>query len=164
MRVFTLRGFTWLPAWKYVTMCNISSLWVATFFPVKKYILHAEHMRWRLHWGEWRFSPQFSKWARMYLACGVVAERTLYFCLARKLTWPLGSTHIFTQWEWLILFNLDHFSGQHQIGESPPYYPFLRTFRTGWTYFLSAPFIAAASQHPEESHLIYGPLESTLLD
>ena len=30
-------------------------------------------------------------------------------------------------------------------------------------YLLSAPFIAAASQHHEESHLIYGPLEATLL-
>ncbi len=30
--------------------------------------------------------------------------------------------------------------------------------------FLSAPFIAAESQHHEESHLIYGPFESTLLD
>ena len=31
-------------------------------------------------------------------------------------------------------------------------------------YLLSAPFIAAASQHHEESHLIYGTLEYTLLD
>ena len=28
--------------------------------------------------------------------------------------------HIFTQSGWLILFSLDHFSGLHQIGESPP--------------------------------------------
>ena len=28
--------------------------------------------------------------------------------------------HIFTQSGWLILFSQDHFSGQHQIGESPP--------------------------------------------
>ena len=49
-----------------------------------------------------------------------VAERTSYCCLARKLIWPLGSTHIFIQWGWLILFNPDHFSRQHQIGESPP--------------------------------------------
>ena len=39
-----------------------------------------------------------------------------------------------------------------------------RTFRTGRTYLLSAPFIAAEAQHHKESHLIYGPLESTLLD
>ena len=32
----------------------------------------------------------------------VVAERNSYFCLARKLIWPLGSTHIFPQWGWLI--------------------------------------------------------------
>ena len=61
-------------------------------------------------------------------------------------------------------FFRDHFSGQHQNGESPPNYLFLRTFRTGQTYLLSAPFIAAASQHHEESHLIYGPLGSILLD
>ena len=93
-----------------------------------------------------------------------VAERTSYFCLKRKLIWPLWSTHIFTQWEWLILFNPDHFSGQHQNGESPPNSLFLRIIRTGQTYLLSASFIAAASPHHEESHLINGPLESTLLD
>ena len=37
-------------------------------------------------------------------------------------------------------------------------------FRTRQTYLLSTPFIAAASQHHEKSHLIYGPLESILLD
>ena len=31
-------------------------------------------------------------------------------------------------------------------------------------YFLSAPFIAAESQHHEERRLIYGRFESTLLD
>ena len=40
---------------------------------------------------------------------------------------------------------------------------FLRTFQAGWTYFLSTPFIAAELQHHEESRLIYGPFESTLL-
>ena len=30
--------------------------------------------------------------------------------------------------------------------------------------FLSTPFVAAVSQHHEESRLIYGPFESTLLD
>ena len=57
-----------------------------------------------------------------------------------------------------------HFSGQHQIGESPPNTLFLRTFRKGQTYLLSALLLAAASWHHEESHLIYGPLESILLD
>ena len=38
-----------------------------------------------------------------------VTKRTSYFCLARKLIWPLWSTHIFTQWGWLILFSLDFF-------------------------------------------------------
>ena len=57
-----------------------------------------------------------------------VAERTSYFCLARKLIWPLWSTHIFTQWGWLILFSPDHFSGQYQIWEGLPKTLFLRTF------------------------------------
>ena len=89
---------------------------------------------------------------------GVVAERTSYFCLARKLIWPLWSSHIFTQWGWLILFNPDHFPRQHKNGESPPNYLFLRTFRAGRTYFLSAPFIAAESQHHAQtsSYLIPG--------
>ena len=93
-----------------------------------------------------------------------VAKKTLHFCLARKLIWPLWSLHIFTQWGWFILFSPDHFSGQHKNGESPQNTLFFRTFRTGWTYILSAPCIAAEAQHHEESHLIYGPLESTLLD
>ena len=93
-----------------------------------------------------------------------VAERTSYFCLARKLIWLLWSSHTFTQWGWLIEFSPDHFPGQHKNGESPPNYLFLRTFRAGRTYFLSAPFIAVESQQHEESRLIYGPFESTLLD
>ena len=82
----------------------------------------------------------------------------------RKLICPLRSTHIFIQWGWLILFSPDHFSGQHQIEEIPPNTLFLRTFRIGQTYLLSAPFITATPQHHEESHLIYGPLEYFLLD
>ena len=74
------------------------------------------------------------------------------------------SSRIFTQWGWFILFSPDHFPGQHKNGESPPNYLFLRTFRAGRTYFLSGPFIAAESRHHEESHLIYGPFESILLD
>ena len=84
--------------------------------------------------------------------------------MARKLIWPLWLSHIFTQWRLLILFNPDHFPRQHKNGESPPNYLFLRTFRTRRTYFLSALFIVAESQHHEESRLIYGPLESNLLD
>ena len=76
----------------------------------------------------------------------------------------LWSSDIFTKLGWLILFSPDHFPGQHKNGESPPNYLFPRTFRTGRTYFLSAPFIAAESQHHEESRLIYGAFESTLLD
>ena len=95
---------------------------------------------------------------------GIVAERTSYFCLARKLIWPLWLSHIFTQWGWLIPFSPDHFPRQHENSESPPNYLFLRTFWAGRMYFLSVPFIAAESQHHSESHLIYGPFESTLLD
>ena len=87
-----------------------------------------------------------------------VAERTPYFCLARKLIWLLWSSHICTQLGWLILFSPGHFLRQHKNGKSPLNYHFLRTFRAGRTYFLSAPFIAAESQHHEESRLIYGPL------
>ncbi len=72
--------------------------------------------------------------------------------------------HIFTQSGWLILFSPDHFSGQHQIGESPPNTLFLRSFQTGQTYLLSTLLLAAASHHHGESHLIYGPLASILLD
>ena len=84
--------------------------------------------------------------------------------MARKLIWPLWSSYIFTQWGWLILFSSDHFPGQHRNGESPLNTLFLRTFRTGRTHFLSASCIAVEAQHHEESHLIYGNLESTLLD
>ena len=58
------------------------------------------------------------------------------------------STHIFTQSGWLILFNPDHFSGQHQIGEKPPNTLFLRSFRTGQTYLLSALFISSGITTP----------------
>ena len=62
--------------------------------------------------------------------------------------WPLGSTHIFTRWGWLILFLPDHFFGQHQIGEKPPNTLFLRTFRKGQTYLLSALFISSSITTP----------------
>ena len=41
---------------------------------------------------------------------------------------------------------------------------FLRSFETGQTELLSALLLAATSHHHEESHLIYGPLASILLD
>ena len=77
-----------------------------------------------------------------------VAERTSYFCLARKLIWPLGSMHIFTQCGWLILFSPDHFSGQHQTGEGLPNTLFLRTFRKGQMYLLSTLFISSSITTP----------------
>ena len=36
MHIFTLHGFMWLLAWKYMTICNISSLRTAMFFLVKE--------------------------------------------------------------------------------------------------------------------------------
>ena len=90
-------------------------------------------------------------------------ERTSNFCLARKSTWPLISSDIFTQWGWLI-HSARNIPGQFKDGEREPIYHFLRTFRAGRTYFLSAPFIAAESQYHEESRLTYGPFESTLLE
>ena len=62
------------------------------------------------------------------------------------------------------LFSPDHFPGQHKNDESTPNYLSLRAFRAGRTYILSAPFIAAESPHHEESRLIYGPFEFTLID
>ena len=62
--------------------------------------------------------------------CVRVAERNSYFCLVRKLIWPLWSSYIFTQWGWFILFSPDYFPWQHKNGESPPNYLFLRTFRS----------------------------------
>ena len=52
------------------------------------------------------------------------------------------------------------FLGQHKNGERPPnfLFLFLRIFRAGRTYLLSASFITAESQHHEESHLVYRPL------
>ena len=115
--------------------------------------------------GRWMCGSKLQLTCRLHWYVGrFVAERSSYFCLARKLIGPLWSSHIFTQWGWLILFSPDHFPGQHKNGESPPNYHFLRTCRVGRTYFLSAPFIAAESQYHEESRLIYGPFESTFLD
>ena len=36
MCIFSLCGFTWLLAWRYVTICDISLLGAAMFFPVEK--------------------------------------------------------------------------------------------------------------------------------
>ena len=87
-----------------------------------------------------------------------------YFCLARKLIWPLGSTHIFTQWGWHILFSPVHFfraspnwgkSAKHSLPQK----------LSNWTGVLTVhSSLAEASRHHEESHLIYGPLESILID
>ena len=62
-----------------------------------------------------------------------VAERISYFCLARNLIRPLGSTHNFTQSGWFILFNLDHHSEQHKLGAPPNTLSFTELLRSGQT-------------------------------
>ncbi len=49
-------------------------------------------------------------------------------------------------------------------GKPAKHFLFLRSLQKGQTYLLSALLLAAASHHHEESHLIYGPLASILLD
>ena len=66
-----------------------------------------------------------------------VAERTSYFCLARKLIWPLWQSHIFPQWGLLIPFCSCHFLEQFKGGESAPNSLFLRIFRAGRTFLRS---------------------------
>ena len=44
----------------------------------------------------------------------LVAERNLYFCLARNLIWLLESPNIFTESGWPLLFSPNHISKQHQ--------------------------------------------------
>ena len=88
-----------------------------------------------------------------------VAERISYFCLARNLIQPLGSTHNFTQSGWLILCNPDHLSGQHKLGKSAKHSLFSELLRSVQTSSIAA----AASHHHEGSSLIYGPLASISL-
>ena len=42
--------------------------------------------------------------------------------MARNLIWPLGSTHVFIQSGWLILFNPDHLSRQHKLGKASKHF------------------------------------------
>ena len=44
------------------------------------------------------------------IAFTLVAERNLYFCLARNLIWPLESPNIFTQSGWPVQFSPNHIS------------------------------------------------------
>ena len=96
----------------------------------------------------------------------VVAERTSYFCLARNLIWPLGSPHIFAQSGLIILFSLDHLSEQHQkLGKVAKTFSFSsELFSKDRRLTVCYSITTAASHHHEESHLIYGPLASILLD
>ena len=70
-----------------------------------------------------------------------VAEKISYFCLARNLIRPLGSTHNFTQSGWLILFFPDYLSWQHKLGKSARHFLFFfyrRTSSFGTDVYLSA--------------------------
>ena len=58
----------------------------------------------------------------------------------------------------------DHFSWQHQIGEKPPNTLPRTFFEQDRRNYCPLSSLAAASRHHEESHLIYGPLESILID
>ena len=64
-----------------------------------------------------------------------VAERISYFCLARNLIRPLGSTHNFTQSGWLIPFNPDHLSGQYKVGKLSNTLSFTELLRSGQTSY-----------------------------
>ena len=57
-----------------------------------------------------------------------------------------------------------NFPGSTKLGKSRQTLSSSELFRQGQTHLLSALLIAAASRHYEESHLIYRPLESILLD
>ena len=61
--------------------------------------------------------------------------------------------HIFTLSGWLILFGPEK-SAKHSLPQN---------FWTGQTSYCLL-ILSAASRHHEESHLIYGPLESILID
>ena len=62
-----------------------------------------------------------------------VAERILYFCLAHYLIRPLGSTHIFTQSGWLILFYWTIFPGSTNWGSRQTLSLFSELLRSGQT-------------------------------
>ena len=66
---------------------------------------------------------------------GVVAERISYFCLARNLIQPLGSTHNFTQSGWLIQFNPDHLSGKQKLGKQSNTFSFSELLSSGQTSY-----------------------------
>ena len=83
-------------------------------------------------------SQSQSKYIWVTVSILFVAERISYFCLARNLIRPLGSTHNFTQSGWLILFNPDHLSKQHKLGNPPNILSFSELLRSGQTYWLFA--------------------------
>ena len=92
-----------------------------------------------------------------------IAERTSNFCLVRKLTWPLVSSDIFTQWGWLIPF-CPEFSQAIQRRWKSVNLSLPQPLSSRTDVFLSASSIAAVSLHYKESLIIHGPLSFTLLD
>ena len=93
----------------------------------------------------------------------LVAERTSNFCLARKLTWLLVSSDIFTQWGWLILFCLDLSWAIQRRRKSAnlsiPQQPLSRM-----DVFLSTPFNSSSFITPWGEPSNSWAFESTLLD
>ena len=73
-------------------------------------------------------------------------------------------THNFTQSEWLILFSLDHLSGEQKLRKPPNTLPLSQNFFVQDRCLTVCSSIAAASHHHEGCRLIYRPLASILLD
>ena len=82
-----------------------------------------------------------------------VAEEISYFCLARNLIRPLGSTHNFTQSGWLILFNGAYFRAA-QTGEAAKH-PLSQNFFVQYRSLTFCSSIAAAelTQWGKQSNL-----------
>ena len=86
-----------------------------------------------------------------------VAERTSNFCLARKLTWPLVSSDIFTQWGWLIPFCPDLSRAIQRRWKSANLS--LPQNLSSWTdVFLSTPLSAATHHHEDRAVWFMDPL------
>ena len=82
------------------------------------------------------------------LAIQSVAERTSNFCLVGKLTWPLVSSDIFTQWGWLILFDPD-LSRAIQRRWKSANLSLSQNLSSWMDVFLSAP-LSTATRHRED--------------
>ena len=72
--------------------------------------------------------------------------------------------HNFPQSGWLILFNPDHLSGQHNLGKPSNTLSFQNCFVQDRRLTVSSSIAAVASHHHKGTCLIYGPLASILLN